>query len=282
MRQKNIEFPDCWEEVKPLEWVMLLKYRYKLMTQQGVSLRDVKLGWCWYVLKCRGYKFRSKVDDAILVDKLAETLEWMWMVDEDTADVSLVYDSTVNLLPAWKELRGPLNHGADITFGEFRHAVMLMNSFNATQELIHLRALCGTLYRLPGRKSGEAGFNGNYREPFHPARTDLYITRVQMMPEWIMWGIYAWFAYFCQYLIEGIFIYEGKEVCFSPVFERTPNNGTGKRKQDLGMNSILFSVAESGIFGNATDTDGELLLRVMMKLLDDNQRAEDLLPRNKK
>ena len=34
--------------------------------------------------------------------------------------------------------------------------------------------------------------------------------------------------------------------------------------QSLGMNSILFSVAESGVFGNARATDDTLLLRVMM------------------
>ena len=54
MRQKDIEFPDCWEEVKPLEWLHLLKNREKLMTKPGISLLDVKREWCAYVLKNRG------------------------------------------------------------------------------------------------------------------------------------------------------------------------------------------------------------------------------------
>ena len=48
------------------------------------------------------------------------------------------------------------------------------------------------------------------------------------------------------------------------------------------MNSILFSVAESGVFGNARATDDTLLLRVMMKLLDDRQRADELMRNLKK
>ena len=47
--------------------------------------------------------------------------------------------------------------------------------------------------------------------------------------------------------------------------------------QSLGMNSVLYSVAESGIFGNADATDDTLLLRVMMKLLDDKQRADEMI-----
>lgn len=66
MRQKDIEFPDCWEEVKPLEWLHLLKNREKLMTKPGISLLDVKREWCAYVLKNRGYVFRSKVQDMLL------------------------------------------------------------------------------------------------------------------------------------------------------------------------------------------------------------------------
>ncbi len=284
MKQKNIDFPDCWEEVKPLEWIHLLKSRYKLMIKPGIDLLDVKREWCAYVLRNRGYRFKVKTDDMLLVNGLADTLDWMWKVDEDSGEIILVYDSTVNLIPEWTVLRGPLSHGADLTFGEFRHAVALMNTYNETKEEVHLRALCGTLYRSSGKKVGKADFDGCYREEFHPGRMDLYITRVRMMPEWVMWGIYAWFAYFCQYLIEGIFIIEGKEICFAPVFERKrkDDSGTGSINQDLGMHTILFSVAESGIFGNVADTDNELLLQVMMKLLDDKQRADELLNRNKK
>lgn len=43
------------------------------------------------------------------------------------------------------------------------------------------------------------------------------------------------------------------------------------------MNSVLYSVAESGIFGNADATDDTLLLRVMMKLLDDKLRADEMI-----
>ena len=98
-----------------------------------------------------------------------------------------------------------------------------------------------------------------------------------------IWGIYAWFSYFCEYLFSGTFIIDGLELCFGPVFSRGRDKDARQNDvQSLGMNSILFSVAESGVFGNARATDDTLLLRVMMKLLDDRQRADELMRNLKK
>jgi hypothetical protein len=286
MEQKEIEFPDCWEEVKPLEWLHLLKNREKLMTKPGISLTDVKREWCAYVLKNRGYVFRSKVRDMLLVNELAQTLDWMWQAVEDTRDdgatvpeMVLTYDSTVNLMPEWRYLRGPMSHGADLTFGEFRHAVAALNKFNAIREPVYLQALCAVLYRPTVRKKGIVA-----REPFREQYMDRYMGLVKSMPEWMMWGVYAWFAYFCEYLFTGIFIIDGMELCFEPVFSRSKRDKDAQPGdvQSLGMNSILFSVAESGVFGNARATDDTLLLRVMMKLLDDKQRADEMMKNFKK
>lgn len=121
VKKKEIEFPDCWEEVRPDEWACLLKLRHKLMTQRGVSLTDVKRAWCDFVLTWRGMRVRG-TEGMLLVDRLADTLEWMWLVDDEAGCVSLRFDTTRNLLPVYKGLQGPASHGGDLTFGEFRAA----------------------------------------------------------------------------------------------------------------------------------------------------------------
>lgn len=276
MKQKDINFPDCWDEVRSLEWLHMLKLRNKLMKQLGLTLIDIKREWCAYVLKNRGYRFRSKVDDMLLVDGLSKTLDWMWRMDEG---VELTYDCTVNLLPTWRYFHGPMSHGADMTFGEFRNAAAVMNKYNAEQNPTDLRALCAILYRKPIKEKGCV-----LREPFRPQHMGRYMGLIHNMPEWIQWGIYAWFAYFCQYLFTGTFIIDGLELCFAPVFERSQKGSDTQPDtiQNLGMNSVLYSVAESGIFGNVDATDDTLLLRVMMKLLDDKQRADEMLRNLKK
>lgn len=130
------------------------------MKKSGISLRDVKRDWCAYVLKNRGYRLGG-VDDMLMVDGLADTLDWMWIIGEETGldgvtvtFAQLTYDCTVNLLPKWRYLQGPASHGADLTFGEFRQAAAVMNQYNAGQNPADLRALCAILYRKPVKEKG--------------------------------------------------------------------------------------------------------------------------------
>lgn len=265
-KDKTILFPECWEEVLPAEWTYLLKLREKLINTPGIALADVKREWCRFVLHNRGMRAKNRQEYYLLIYNLALTLDWMWHESEDGQSVELIYDTTQNLLPAWRNLRGPLDHGNSLTFAEFRTCVNVMNTYTTTQAAEHLQALCGILYRKP-------------REGFDAGRIGLYANRVRMMPAYLQWGVYAWFAYFCQFLMTDTFVIDGVEISFAPLFKRDDKEGARADEQSLGMNGILFSVAESGIFGNVHGTDETLLLRVMMKLLDDYQRAKAMSPK---
>lgn len=275
-RNKEIEFPDCWEELQPAEWTYLLKLRQELMTRRGVSLLDVKRAWCAFVLKRRGYRFghRHHTEDMLLVDRLAGTLDWMWLVDDEEGCIALRFNTTQNLLPEWGGLRGPMSHGGDLTFGEFRAATAAMNLYTQDHLDSDLLALVAVLYRRPDGQGKRTAFDTDDLPRLMKA--------AQGMPGWLQWGVYAWFAHFCEYLLTGEFVIDGQTVTFAPVFGRRDKDGPRPSGQDLGLNSILYTVAESGVFGTAADTDRATLLRVLLKLLDDKQRADELAKRWKK
>ena len=274
-KMKEIEFPDCWEEVRPKEWVELLRLRDAMMTRRGVSLLDVKRMWCAFVLKNRGVTPRG-TDGMLLVNRLADTLDWMWLIDEEEKCIALHFDTTQNLLPDWRGLIGPKSHGADLTFGEFRAATAAMNLYTDGHLPSDLLALVAVLYRFPDPVTGK-------RAPFNPDDLPTLMRDVQrVMPDWLQWGVYAWFARFCEYLLTGEFVIDGQTVIFAPVFGRREKDGERPSGQDLGLNSILYTVAESGVFGTATETDRTPLLRVLLKLLDDKQRADELMKKYKK
>jgi len=277
-KKKEIEFPDCWEELYQCEWEYLLRLRQKLIDKSGIALNDVKREWCRFVLRNRGIRTKKTEDYYLLIYDLALTLDWMWSESEDGSQVELTFTSTQNLLPKWKNLTGPLSHFGDLTFAEFRESVTMMNRYAESQDPAMLQALCGILYRRPGKKVGKKDFDGRYREDFNSARISFYADRVRMMPVHIQFGIYAWFAYSCNYLMTGTYLISNEEICFAPVFGRDAGEGR-KAEQNLGMNGILFSVAESGIFGNVDSTDNTLLIKVMMKLLDDYQKAKAMTPK---
>lgn len=269
--KKNLEFPECWEEVQPAEFAYLLKLRMLLiLSPKAISLTDVKRLWCRYVLRHRGLKSKKK-DYYLLVNNLSETLDWQWKVDDENKSIALIFDSTVNLIPSWSDFWGPASHGADLTFGEFRYAVIMMNEYTRTQDVAYLYSLCAILYR---RKKG------GKRVPFVSSDLAKMTKDIAGMPDYLKWGVYCWFASFCSFLFHGTFILDGCEVCFEPVFSATNNGNTPE--QSLGMNSILFSMAESGVFGSIEEVDNTQLLRVLLKLLDDKQKADSLIQATKK
>lgn len=272
-----MDFPECWEEVDSKEWIHLLWLRQQLMERKGITLDDIRRDWCAFVLQNRGLK-KSKPDFWLLVHQLAGTLDWIWRTEQEGENtwISLTYDSTVNLLPQVAGLMGPASHGADLTFGEFRAATAAMNLYDQSHEDTDLLALCAVLYRPAKKQKGVFR-----REPFDTDRLPVLMTRASILQPYLRWGIYAWFAYFCQYLYTGTFLIDGQEVCFASVFDRSKRT-EGKPAEGLGLNSILYSVASSGVFGTATDTDNTPLLRVMLKLLDDKQQADRLQERTKK
>lgn len=269
MKKVEVEFPNCWEELTPSEWQYLLKLRGKLEKDNRVSLVDVKREWTRFVLRGRKYPESLKsVDGLLLIDALSETLDWMWKEHENGV-IELTFDVTDQLFPQWHRFRGPKSHGADLSFGEFRHAMAYCNGYTKEHRSELLTALCGILYRKVGDRR-----KGQYREPFSPDLIQIYANRIYAMPDHLKWGVYAWFSSFCRFLTEGTFILDGNEVCFAPIFARSKSDEPAD--QSLGLNSILFSVAESGVFGSVKDTDDAPLLRVLLKLLDDHNKVEAL------
>lgn len=252
-----------------------MKLRGRLESDNRISLMDVKRSWAYYVLRGRGWRegFRA-VEPLVVLENAAKSLDWMWKEYENGV-IELAFDSTEQLLPKWRRYRGPKSHGADLTFGEFRHALAYCNSYTQEHRPEMLTALCGVLYRNAGNSK-----LGQWREPFNANLIQLYCNRIHKMPDFLKWGVYAWFSSFCRFLTEGTFIIDGHEVCFAPVFSRSKSEDV--TDQSLGLNSILFSVAESGVFGSAKDTDDAPLLRVLMKLLDDHNKAEALRKEMKK
>ena len=103
---------------------------------------------------------------------------------------------------------------------------------------------------------------------------ELQLTRGQRMPRWFLWGVYAWFSFFCEYLATGVFIIDGREVCFSPVFRASPDPSQGGERVGLGLNAIAMTLAESQVFGDFEDVLHTPLMRVMMKLLHDHETYE--------
>lgn len=211
-----------------------------------------------------------------LVFALADKLEWMFGYEDD-GKVGVNFNTTMNLLPSIDGLLGPQSHGSDLSFGEYRKAVEFYNKYTIDHNSEALSALVGILYRHPSKAKIDAMFDGNYREPFNENIIHVYIDHATHLPEYLKYGVYLWFSHFCSYIVDGgDFTIEGNELCFSPIFDSTPTDEDAPVENSIGMLAVLFTLADSGTFGNAQETNKTNLFKVLLKLLHDKQTADNL------
>ncbi len=266
-RQRYIEVPTTWDEMTEADWREVLKIRQRVADNGGCySELDIRTETACRLLKNRGVsKQLQNPDYILLVRRLADSLGWLWHAEG--AVVSLVYRDTRNLLPKVRGWLGPADHGQDLTFGEFRMAFAVLKNYEQNPSERDLNVLAGLLYRTEA--SEQLQHNRQLRRmPYDWDTFEQKERRGGQMERWQVWGIYAWFAYFCEYLTTGTFVIDGCEVCFSPLF-LYGDNGTNGSSQVNSLQQICLTLAESHVFGNVRDVDNTPLLTVMQKLLMD-------------
>lgn len=268
MKRKNysIEFPERWEEVTQEEWIRLLHLREEAGHRPSVSLLDVRRNWCRCILDERGISpFFKRTAYCKLLDDLSDTLDWA--VTETDGEITVRFDSTVNLIPSYEGFTGPASHGADLTFAQFRDAAVYAGSYEQTADGVFLERLADTLYLK--KADGKHTYD----------RRNVAVTG---FPTAVNWGIYAWFAAFCNALRQDTFCIDGSEVSFAPLFRNDETENGTEKGESLGLDAVLFAMAESQVFGDCGQVERTPVLMVFLKLLADLRRVEAIKKETKR
>ena len=270
-KARYITLPEDWDELTPEDWRELLKIRQTMAeTDHAWTAEDARIETARAMLKNRGVSQQLDNPQWLkLVNDIAQSLTWLWTVEDQA--ISLVYRSALNKLLMVRQWLGPMDCGADMTFGEFRQAIAHLRNYEQEQNPKALAALAGLLYRPAATEEQRTRYDRQLRrQPYDWDSLDEKILRGEQMKSWQRWGIYAWFAYFCEALTTETFIVEGEEACFAPLFETSGDRGSGtKDGNGGGLHQICLTLAENHVFGTARDVDHTLLLIVMQKLLHD-------------
>jgi len=272
--KKVRSIPEYWEEMTPKQFNYLLRKIFVMMRNDIITKEDVLTDFADYLCG-RNYSvsLSKRINHLLLVNTASDLLKWIFVENEE--EVIFDFCTVQNLIPKFKKLIGPQSAGYDLRFGEYRKACWMYNAYTINHDMDSLDGLVGILYRPSTSLRYRNTFNGDFREPFNEHLIGKYASRVKHWPEYIKWGIYLWFGYFCKHLMSEEFEIEGNTVSFAPLFQ-SGGDPNVKKDESLGMTSVLFSLAESRTFGNVDETDQAFLFKVMLKLLADYQTAQNL------
>ena len=221
--------------------------------------------------------------------KLSLYVDEFFELNEDKQRI-IKMDFTNNPVPSiylWKDYYGPSDQFMNINFGEYTDALRLFHDFNATGDIDLLYVIAAILYRPKKSfhfiKKHLNNYDGDIRVPYNSKIIDKRADKFKFLSVGFVYGVYMFFASFQKFLTSATIPWGGKEIDLSILFESQNDESDENKDQDIpgiGMDSIMFTIAESGAFGSTEEVRKINLWEIMIRMYD--LRKRDLDQKNKK
>lgn len=216
----------------------------------------------------------EQIDEAldnirIIADYITEYFE-----ESEEGKLSLILQYKKNhieaVTPNTKKYWGPKHFFTNTTFGEYEEALNLFMEYNDVKEIEILQRLFAIFYRE----------KKNHKPiPYVSEDLDEHLKNFKKTPIGVLYGFYYTFAAFHTYFTSSEVYWEGKRIDMSIIFseqeEDSEDDKTDSPYPSLGMKSIAYQLAESGVFGSLTEVRATNLWEAALRLYDVRKRDLD-------
>ena len=180
---------------------------------------------------------------------------------------------TKNFIPLiCGKFHGPKDALQDITFCEYRMAHGYFAAYLSSHNETDLDHLIAVLYRPAKRflwlKKLLPSFDGQIRTRFNSKSNPLLLEararKIAKLPMAERYGIFLFFAGSEEFLAKGTVNVDGKAIDLSVIYEKSDDDNSGP--PDTGLIGVLYSLAETKVFGSIAKTDNQNLYDIMIRL----------------
>lgn len=272
---RYLKLPEELAECDPRQYAeaCFLIYRYQ---QDEISYEDFRVEMVYKLLDLEKGK-RKELGDSEKDEMysniygLSKYIDSFFEKDENEEvnklNIKLYYiDNKVPKVNFFKpELIGPADGFDDISFGQYMDALEIyyrIESEPTKQLMYELMAI----FYLPKGKEYDRKKAGKYLKQFR----NIHFGQVH--------GFYLLFASFQSYLFSATIYYHGQELDLSILFEKPGEDRKEVAKSKipgLGMKSIEFMLAESGVFGPLKEVRKTDFWETILRLYDIRKRDLD-------
>lgn len=173
--------------------------------------------------------------------------------------------------PLWRKYHGPSDGFMNVKFGEYRDALRLFLEFNKTGEIELLYELAATLYR-PKKpflfvEKLLNKFDGDVRQKYNTYQMKKRIDVFKKGPIGFVYGVYLYFASMQMFVSSAEVPWGDKVLDFSILFTQQGENEEIEA-DGIGLDAVVFVMAESGVFGNLEKVDQTSFWTIMIKMYD--------------
>ncbi len=279
----TLYLPNHLGECTAQQYMDMSELIFKYQTQQ-IDFDTFKVHAVYKLLNIVPSKPKNADDELqILVNvlALANKIESFFEINDTNQHVIKqdYINNPVSSISHWQKYHGPTDQFLNITFGEYLDALRLFLEFSASGDIQLLYLISAILYRPAKKfhfiKKHFNSYDGDIRIEYNPHLIEARAEKFKYLPIGFVFGNYLLFASFQKFLSSAIIPWAGRELDLSILFS---NDNQSEQKEDIpsiGMDSILFSITESGVFGNKKETLNTKLWEVLVRMYDIRKRDLD-------
>lgn len=220
------------------------------------------------------------------VYRLAQQIESFFDTDAEglkTIKQHYIHNPLPSFRPAWKRYYGPTDQFMNIKFSEYTDALRLFYEFNATGEMELLYDMVAILYR-PKKcfhfiKKQLNSYDGDIREAYNIHTIQKRAKVFKYAPLGFIYGVYLYFASFQKFISSAKVPWGGKELDLSILFEAADSDTSYEQDEtipDIGMDSVMFMMAESGAFGTRQELDNTSIWMIWIRMYEIRRKDLEL------
>jgi hypothetical protein len=291
---KTIQYASCIEELTQDEFVYFVLL-YIQQQHNQITIDDFRRLLAYKLLGLRkslkyyrmSHEEREVINDNI--NRIVDTLDSFYEYTE--VDKNLVKLLTMKwvkqMLPSIGKLVGPDDALTNCSIFEYKEAFTQFNEYRTSHEEETLDRMIAILYR-PRKyffriRKRFAWHDIEERQSFtsktNPDILERRIKIVKHLPQYIKAAIYLWFENCVQYIVSGKPTVDGVEIDFSVLFS---NKNDGAGPSGIGLTGIIYSLAESSVFGTAEQTSNTGLYDILVRLYQIKTDYDTMIAKTKK
>jgi len=170
----------------------------------------------------------------------------------------------------FRTYHGPSDEFKNLTFWEYTDALRLFHDFTYSGDIELLYLIAAIFYR-PAKsfhflRKRLNNYNGDIRIDYNPHKIEARAKQFKNLPIGFIYGVFFLFASYQKFISTNKIVWGGKEIDLSIIFTSDENQEKLTEHESLGMDSIMFSMVQSGVFGTKKETmrtnNWELLVRM--------------------
>ncbi|MEI6865784.1 hypothetical protein [Flavicella sp.] len=279
----KVYFPEHLGECSKEQYINMCRLLFKNMTDE-ISYEELKTHAVYYLMNMKRVDGgvieieNKKLENVLLLSELAEGF-FEKVPEENQKKIKLYFiNNPIYKITAFRDYYGPSDEFNNVKFGEYVDALGYYADFNQTKELHYLKMLTATFYRekKPFYKRFGKSYMTDSRINYSSERSSMICYKLRFLNVGVFYGFYLLFASFQKYLTTAKLYVQGVEIDVSVLYK---DFGLGSNFKSslpgIGIRSIQYTLAESGIFGSLEDLRQIPLWEVFIRLYDIRKRDLD-------